>query len=140
MASFASSDSSTSSSSCWLPCSISSVSGGLTHAYNCPPSCLVEPKASPSDSRWVSFSSSSPLSPPSVTFCLGGKSLLSYIELHNLQTGAVKIQVAMEKGKHNFITVKEEHRLARNRVNEIPIGHIPCRGGLYPPPTHTHEK
>lgn len=111
----------------WLPCKIHSVSRSTTAAYNCSPERMLEPKNSPTDSSWITYAQFSHLNCPHVTFQLGSKSLLSYVELHNMQTSAVTIQVGMKEGKHNFITIKENYKLARNRINEIPIGHIPCR-------------
>ena len=111
----------------WLPTKIHSTNNLYASATHCSPNSLIEPKLNPSDTKWISYSQFSHLNCPSITFRLGEKSLLSYVEIHNAHTSAVTIQVGMNTGSHNMITIKENYKLARNRMNEVPIGHIPCK-------------
>ncbi|GMI50515.1 hypothetical protein ScalyP_jg2416 [Parmales sp. scaly parma] len=118
---------STKTSSSWLNCSIVKTSSSQNHAFNCSQHRLIETKYHPKDSRWITHTSFSPLNPPTITLELNSKALLSYIEISNLQTSEIDIEVAMDPGKHNFIPIKKGVPLARNRTCEVPVGHIPCR-------------
>ena len=80
---------------------------------------------------FVSLSSSSmPTLPPrwqhggpSLTL-LANKSLLSYIEIFNGGCSSIDVLLG-EEGSQNLVKVASK-RLARNRLNEVKIGHIPC--------------
>jgi hypothetical protein len=63
---------------------------------------------------------------PSLTFKLANKSLLSYIEIYNGGCSSIDVHLGVKKGSHNLVKIVSSKRLARNRLNEVKIGHIPC--------------
>ncbi|GMH62370.1 hypothetical protein TrRE_jg12110, partial [Triparma retinervis] len=63
---------------------------------------------------------------PSLTFKLANKSLLSYIEIYNGGCSSIDVHLGVKKGSHNLVKIVSSKRLARNRLNEVRIGHIPC--------------
>ncbi|GMH73434.1 hypothetical protein TL16_g06191 [Triparma laevis f. inornata] len=112
------------SSSGFLPCTLDSFNGQA--CVGCEPWRMLEAKVDPKQSSWVSHNRAGQVSGPSFVLKLQKKSLLSYIELHNGGCSKIDVHVGLQRGKQNMIEFVSARRLARNRINEIKIGHIPC--------------
>ncbi|GMH99062.1 hypothetical protein TrVE_jg9172 [Triparma verrucosa] len=108
----------------FLSCTLDSFNGQA--CIGCEPWRMLEAKADPKQSSWVSHNRAGQVSGPSFTLKLANKSLLSYIELYNGGCAEIDVHVGLKRGKHNMIEFVVARKLARNRINEIKIGHIPC--------------
>ena len=53
------------------------------------------------------------------------KCLLSYIEINNGGCSEIDVYVGIKRGSHNLVRIVEGKRLARGRLNEVKIGHVP---------------
>ena len=62
----------------------------------------------------------------SLFFHLSLQSLLSYIELYNGGCNEIDVHLGLKRGKQNLIEIVVARKLAKYRINEIKIGHIPC--------------